>query len=106
MSDFNWGNLLVAGLQTGGQLLQGHLQNKADDEKQKKDQLFKLELEKLKNTYLGSGGGGGGGGGGPDKTSMLLDAYNNYIKNNIAARDRQSSAYQDMITATTRPLLR
>lgn len=102
--------LVAAGANLLGGLYQADAQKEAaEDERQmsKDDAILKLQLEELKAKYglLGKGGGGGGGGG-TDRTAALLNAYQNFIASNRAARDRQSQAFQELSRATQAPLIR
>lgn len=113
-----WGEILSAAvpslISSGVSLLGGVFANDAkkdqldaEKEQSKQDAILKLQLEELRAKYgLLGGKGGGGGGGGTDKTANLLNAYQAYINSNRAARDKQSSAYQELSRAVTAPLLR
>lgn len=109
-----WDGIGPVLVQTGASLIGGLFQNKANEEaideasdEKKKDRILQLQLAELAEKYkVGRGGGGGGGGGGTDRTASLLNAYQNYIASNRAARDRQSQAFQELGRAATAPLLR
>jgi hypothetical protein len=82
------GPVLTSLLGVGGLIFK----NKADQDQFKqamaekeKDALYALQLEKLKQQYLGGGSGGGGGGrggggSGAANKGALLQAYGNYIQ--------------------------
>jgi len=108
-----WLSAIAPSLITAGTTLlgnyfnQGAEKDQAEDlsEARKEELILQYKLAALKQQYSG-GGGGGGGGGGPDRTAQLLNAYQNYIASNRAAKDRQSMAFQELGRAATAPLLK
>lgn len=95
---------IAAGIQAAGSLVQNYMSNKDKKEQSEFEAGNALKLAQLKFQagLHGEGGGGGGGAAGP----TIEDYLRMILANKQKATETQMLANQDLITATTKPLLR
>ena len=117
-----WSSLAPAAITAGAQLAGGIFQsNAANDQSnlsfehqqalQAQSEANALKLEQMRLAAAGANSGAARSAAAAAmenartaRTSRLLDAYQQWANSQLAAQDRRSSAYQDLIKATQGPL--
>lgn len=113
MADFSWESLIGPAIQAGSQLVGGLINQSSQEDQQKesranalRDNLYNLEIAKIKAGYAGgSGSSGGGGGGGGDNIAKLMAAMNNQIGVSQQGAQSVGGAYNSLANLVQRGYL-